>query len=63
MTKKGKNILTLHNSIVTDCVESLNLAEEMISKAMLKHNISPKFKREANEIDLQHRLESIESAA
>jgi hypothetical protein len=46
MIKKGKAILTLHDAVVTDCTESLNMAEEMISKAMSKYNITPKFKRE-----------------
>lgn len=63
MIKNGKNILTLHDAIVTDCVDSLILAEELITKAMLKSNISPKFKRESDDIDFQHGLEPIESAA
>lgn len=49
MVKAGKCILTLHDAIVTDNEEDLLLAEELISDAMVKYGISPKFNREAGD--------------
>lgn len=46
MIKAGKCILTLHDAIVTDNEEDLQFAEQLISDAMVKYGIEPKFKRE-----------------
>ena len=47
MVKAGKCILTLHDAIVTDNEEDLLMAEQLISDAMVKYGIEPKFNREA----------------
>jgi len=49
MIKAGKCILTLHDAIVTDNDDDLIMAEQLISDAMVKYDINPKFKRETAE--------------
>jgi hypothetical protein len=53
MVKAGKLILTLHDAIVCTNEDDLQLAEQLISDAMVKYDISPKFKRESNEVKVE----------
>jgi hypothetical protein len=46
MIQLGRCVLTLHDAIVTCNDKDLDLAEELINKAMVKLGITPKFKRE-----------------
>lgn len=49
MIKSGKSILTLHDAIVCDNMDDIQLAEQLISDVMVKYNIIPQFKRETCE--------------
>lgn len=48
MIKANKCILTLHDAIVCDNVDDIQFAEQLISDAMVKYDIQPKFKRETS---------------
>ncbi|WP_342329908.1 hypothetical protein [Pedobacter sp. FW305-3-2-15-E-R2A2] len=54
MIKQGKCVLTLHDAIVCDNETDLELAEKLISDAMAKHYITPKFKRESAQLILSN---------
>ncbi|MES2827837.1 MAG: hypothetical protein V4687_06775 [Bacteroidota bacterium] len=53
MVKAGKLVLTLHDAIVCTSEDDLQFAEQLISDAMVKYDISPKFKREGTGVHLE----------
>ena len=46
MNKMGKKVLTLHDAIICNNEDDLQLAENLITETLSKYGISPKFKRE-----------------
>lgn len=54
MIKEKRVILTLHDAIVCTNEADLERAEELISDAMMKYKLVPKFKRESSEMILSN---------